>query len=398
MFDELVRRPGVLEEARVRSNVAFLALHGGSLERGTAEIATAAADRAGASLYAIRQPEDLRWHIPSHLADLDALPKLRTVLEHVDVVVSLHGYGRPDLRDTLLLGGGNRELAAALAVRLREVLPGVARRRRPRGDPGQPPRRAPRQPREPHPTRRRAGRAATAHPGRRLRRRAGGADRRRSPRSGAAPRAGKREPARAGRRSQRDGHRVRARRRRVDVPTELGTVAALDAGTHVLLQRHGLDRTVTAAVRRVPRQSPRAAGARLRPGARHRVGRQPAVELGVGTFVAPDDFIALHLGVASTDDTVEQPDPGLRPRTGGAPCSTPGPRHSDVPVVDGGVYWQTIGPALRDAGRDPAHGRARRRGRDDDGVGVRAGAASSGSRYAAVCVVDNLANGSRRRR
>ncbi len=123
MFDELVRRPGVLEEARVRSNVAFLALHGGSLERGTAEIATAAADRAGASLYAIRQPEDLRWHIPSHLADLDALPKLRTVLAHVDVVVSLHGYGRPDLRDTLLLGGGNRQLAAALAVRLREALP-----------------------------------------------------------------------------------------------------------------------------------------------------------------------------------------------------------------------------------------------------------------------------------
>ena len=123
MFDELVRRPGVLEESRLRSNVAFLALHGGSLERGTAEIATAAADRAGASLYAIVQPESLRWHIPSHLADPDALPKLRAVLEHADVVVSLHGYGRPDLRDTLLLGGGNRELAATLAARLRRDLP-----------------------------------------------------------------------------------------------------------------------------------------------------------------------------------------------------------------------------------------------------------------------------------
>ena len=137
MFDELVRRPGVLEQARLRSNVAFLALHGGSLERGTAEIATAAADRAGASLYAIVQPDDLRWHIPSHLADLDALPKLRAVLEHADVVVSLHGYGRPDLRDTLLLGGGNRELAATLAARLRRALPRVAGRRRPRGDPRQ---------------------------------------------------------------------------------------------------------------------------------------------------------------------------------------------------------------------------------------------------------------------
>ena len=55
--------------------------------------------------------------------DLDALPKLRAVLEHADVVVSLHGYGRPDLRDTLLLGGGNRELAATLAARLRQALP-----------------------------------------------------------------------------------------------------------------------------------------------------------------------------------------------------------------------------------------------------------------------------------
>ena len=85
----------MLEEARVRSNVAFLALHGGSLERGTAEIATAAADRAGASLYAIRQPEDMRWHIPSHLADLDALPKLRAVLEHARPAHELVEHRQP---------------------------------------------------------------------------------------------------------------------------------------------------------------------------------------------------------------------------------------------------------------------------------------------------------------
>ena len=38
---------------------------------------------------------------------------------------------------------------------------------------------------------------------------------------------------------------------------------------------------------------------------------------------------------------------------------------------DGGVYWQTIGPALRDPGRDPADRRPRRRGRDDDRLRVR---------------------------
>jgi phage replication-related protein YjqB (UPF0714/DUF867 family) len=124
VFDQLVRQPGVVEESRLRSKIGFLALHGGSLERGTAEIAAAAADCADASLYAIRQPENLRWHIPSHLADVDVVPKLRDFLAHVDIVVSLHGYGRVDFRDTLLIGGCNRELAGAAATALRAALPG----------------------------------------------------------------------------------------------------------------------------------------------------------------------------------------------------------------------------------------------------------------------------------
>lgn len=108
----------------LRSEVGFLALHGGSLERGTAEIAAAAAARAGGSLYAIRQPEDFRWHIPSHLADVEEVPKLRAFLDHVAVVVSIHGYGRADLPDTLLVGGADRDLAAFTAQALRSALPG----------------------------------------------------------------------------------------------------------------------------------------------------------------------------------------------------------------------------------------------------------------------------------
>jgi phage replication-related protein YjqB (UPF0714/DUF867 family) len=123
VFGELIRQPGVVEECVLRSEVGFLALHGGSLERGTAELAAAAADHGGASLYAIRQPEDLRWHIPSHLADPATVPRLAEFLAHVEVVVSLHGYGRPDLRDTLLVGGANRGLAATTAAALRDALP-----------------------------------------------------------------------------------------------------------------------------------------------------------------------------------------------------------------------------------------------------------------------------------
>ena len=44
MFDELLRHPGVTEESELRSRFGFLAFHGGSLERGTAEIAANAAN------------------------------------------------------------------------------------------------------------------------------------------------------------------------------------------------------------------------------------------------------------------------------------------------------------------------------------------------------------------
>ena len=44
-------------------------------------------------------------------------------LEHVEVVISLHGYGRPELRRSLLVGGADRVLAAGLASTLRTALP-----------------------------------------------------------------------------------------------------------------------------------------------------------------------------------------------------------------------------------------------------------------------------------
>ena len=90
---DLLREPGVVEEAELASDVGFLAVHGG-LEPGTAEVALAAARRAGASYYTVSQPDDLKWHIPTHLIDPADAPRLATFLGHVDVVVSVHGYWR----------------------------------------------------------------------------------------------------------------------------------------------------------------------------------------------------------------------------------------------------------------------------------------------------------------
>ncbi len=178
---------------------------------------------------------------------------------------------------------------------------------------------------------------------------------------------------------------------RVDVPTELGTVAALDAGTHVLLQRHGLDRTVTA-----PYVEYRANLLALQELGCDRVLGIASVgslkiELGVGTFVAPDDFIALQLGVAYTDTPSSNQTPGFDLDWRRTVLDT-WAAHSDVAVVDGGVYWQTIGPRFE----TPAE--IRLMAAHAEVVGMTAAteavlARELGLRYAVVCVVDNLANG-----
>jgi phage replication-related protein YjqB (UPF0714/DUF867 family) len=121
---DLLAHDGVVEELALRSTVGFLALHGGSLERETDVIAREAATAAGASLYAVVQPDDLRWHVPSVRMDPAESPALARFLDHVDVVLSVHGYGRDGMFTTLLLGGGDRDLAAHVAGHLRLALPG----------------------------------------------------------------------------------------------------------------------------------------------------------------------------------------------------------------------------------------------------------------------------------
>ena len=91
---ELLTMQGVREECILRSNVGFMALHGGSQDRGTAEMARRAAEQAGASYYAIVQPPGLRVHLTSRLHNPDHSASLQAFLDHVDIAISVHGFGR----------------------------------------------------------------------------------------------------------------------------------------------------------------------------------------------------------------------------------------------------------------------------------------------------------------
>jgi phage replication-related protein YjqB (UPF0714/DUF867 family) len=126
MFDELLRHPGVTEELELRSPFGFMAFHGGSLERGTDGIAREAARRSGSSYYGVLQPDDFRWHVPSTAFRPEHSTSLGSFLDHVAVVVTVHGYGREGMFTTVLLGGRNRELAMHLAAELRPALPHYA--------------------------------------------------------------------------------------------------------------------------------------------------------------------------------------------------------------------------------------------------------------------------------
>lgn len=127
MLDQLLATAGVEERFVPGTRVGVCALHGG-LEQGTAEIAGAVAERSGASFYAVIQPDDLHWHVPSHYYDPALSEGLRAFLAGIEVVISVHGFGgvrdADDRWTTALLGGTNRELASEIARTLRAALPG----------------------------------------------------------------------------------------------------------------------------------------------------------------------------------------------------------------------------------------------------------------------------------
>jgi 5'-methylthioadenosine phosphorylase len=113
-------------------------------------------------------------------------------------------------------------------------------------------------------------------------------------------------------------------------------------------------------------------------------------EIGVGDLVCPDDFIALQLSITTLDDARAHMalgfDRSWREELLSASAA------AGAGIEDGGVYWQTTGPRFE----TPAEVRllavhAHLVGMTLASECVVAG--ELGLPYAAICVVDNLANG-----
>jgi phage replication-related protein YjqB (UPF0714/DUF867 family) len=114
-LSELLARPDVIETSTLRSRFGFLAIHGGGLEQMTDVIAERAAEAADASVYVVRHPDHYPHHLRSAAYRAEESERLAEFLHHVDVVVSLHGYGRIGRSTQLLAGGCNRALAMHVA-------------------------------------------------------------------------------------------------------------------------------------------------------------------------------------------------------------------------------------------------------------------------------------------
>src|SRR5689334_13000047 len=114
-LSELLAESGVIEDSTLRSRFGFMAIHGGGLEQMTDVIAARAADAAAASVYVVRHPDRYPHHLSSARYRAEESERLAEFLDHVEVVVSLHGYGRIGRSTQLLAGGRNRELANHLA-------------------------------------------------------------------------------------------------------------------------------------------------------------------------------------------------------------------------------------------------------------------------------------------
>jgi 5'-methylthioadenosine phosphorylase len=115
-----------------------------------------------------------------------------------------------------------------------------------------------------------------------------------------------------------------------------------------------------------------------------------STELPVGSLICPDDFIAFDQAPSIFADPRAHTAPGFDPRwrreaIEAWEASGQSPR-------DGGVYWQTLGPRFE----TPAEIRLIAAHADVVGMTIASEcvvAGELGLDYAALCVVDNLANG-----
>jgi phage replication-related protein YjqB (UPF0714/DUF867 family) len=122
-FAAILEAPGVEEICELRGPIGFMAYHGGHLEWLTDVIARRAADASDASLYAVVQPEGMREHFTSTTVDPAESPQLARFLDHVEIVITVHGFGRRGMFGSMLLGGQNRVFAEHVGDSIRALLP-----------------------------------------------------------------------------------------------------------------------------------------------------------------------------------------------------------------------------------------------------------------------------------
>ena len=165
----------------------------------------------------------------------------------------------------------------------------------------------------------------------------------------------------------------------------------LELDRRLMLQRHGLDRYVAphSIDHRANLAALQALGAD-RVLAFASVGSLNA-ETEVGAFIAPDELVALQLGITTSDGAAGHRVVGFDEQWR-ATVVRAFERAVAGGVRDGGTYWQAIGPRFETV----AEIALIRRHADVIGMTIASEcivAGELGLPYAAVCVVDNLANG-----
>ena len=174
-------------------------------------------------------------------------------------------------------------------------------------------------------------------------------------------------------------------------PPEGPPVVVLDRDDVVVLPRHGIDRFTPA--HRLPHHADVAALAQAgcdRVVAVASVGSL-RMDWDVGTIVAPDDFLVPAVTPSFHIDGRGHTVPGFAPAWRRSVIDA-WRSSSGTPIVDGGVYAQSTGPRFE----TPAEIRMLAAFADLVGMTVVAEcilAAEVGLPYAAICTVDNLANG-----
>jgi 5'-methylthioadenosine phosphorylase len=168
-------------------------------------------------------------------------------------------------------------------------------------------------------------------------------------------------------------------------------VEAIDGGEVVGLPRHGFDRDVPAHL--VDHRANLRALCELRCDRVLALGSVGSLrtDLEVGTFVCPDDFYAPETAPSFYDDPRGHSIPGFDLEWRKSILDA-WREHGETGLVDGGVYAHTLGPRFE----TPAEVRALAGVADVVGMTLAAEtvlAREAGLAYAAVCSIDNLANG-----